>query len=139
MAPDEKKVEAFDQQEHATKSENAPDPFDLDRLKLAQSFVETVGIKRVRTHVPVRKPSDQAAAARRASSRQATARTRLGCWIPFIPPAYGQFVNGYGKLNLGASRHSPSMQTHFLLRLLPAPSLVVFAHLAGQCQRASSI
>jgi hypothetical protein len=59
MAPDEKKVEAFDQQEHETKSENAPDPFDLDRLKLGQSFVETIGVKRVRTRVPVRKPNDQ--------------------------------------------------------------------------------
>jgi hypothetical protein len=59
MGPDEKKVEALDQQENETKSENAPDPFDLDRLKLDQSFIEKAGIKRVRTHVPVRKPSDQ--------------------------------------------------------------------------------
>jgi hypothetical protein len=60
MAQDEKKFEAIEQREHAdTKPESSPDPFDLNRLKLDQSFIETVGIKRVRTHVPVRKPTDQ--------------------------------------------------------------------------------
>jgi hypothetical protein len=37
----------------------APDPFDLDRLRLAQNFNETVGVKKLLTTVPVRKPHKQ--------------------------------------------------------------------------------
>jgi hypothetical protein len=35
------------------------DPFDPANLRLSQSFVETVGVKRLLTTVPVRKPSPQ--------------------------------------------------------------------------------
>ena len=37
----------------------APDPFDLERLALNQSFAETIGVKKLRTHVPVGKPDKQ--------------------------------------------------------------------------------
>jgi hypothetical protein len=36
-----------------------PDPFDLEYLRLDQSFVETAGVKKVRTTVPVHKPKAQ--------------------------------------------------------------------------------
>ena len=35
------------------------DPFNLDNLRLNQSFAETAGVKRLLTTVPVRKPSKQ--------------------------------------------------------------------------------
>lgn len=35
------------------------DPFDLDRLRLTQDFEDTVGVKKLLTVVPVRKPSRQ--------------------------------------------------------------------------------
>ena len=34
----------------------APDPFDLNKLRLDQSFVESAGVKKLLTKVPVRKP-----------------------------------------------------------------------------------
>jgi hypothetical protein len=37
----------------------APDPFDLDKLRLDQSFVESAGVKKLLTTVPVRKPNKQ--------------------------------------------------------------------------------
>src|SRR5262245_18203993 len=37
----------------------APDPFDLTSLRLDQSFVETAGIKKLLTTVPVGKPNPQ--------------------------------------------------------------------------------
>src|SRR5262249_27720641 len=37
----------------------APDPFDPANLRLSQSFVETAGVKKLLTTVPVRKPSAQ--------------------------------------------------------------------------------
>jgi len=37
----------------------APDPFDLANLRLKQNFAETVGVKKLTTTVPVRKPSQQ--------------------------------------------------------------------------------
>jgi hypothetical protein len=37
----------------------APDPFDLARLRLNPSFLETAGVKKLLTTVPVRKPSPQ--------------------------------------------------------------------------------
>jgi hypothetical protein len=36
-----------------------PDPFDPANLRLSQSFVETAGVKKLLTTVPVRKPSAQ--------------------------------------------------------------------------------
>jgi hypothetical protein len=38
---------------------SAPDPFDLDSLTLSQDFVESAGVKRLLTTVPVRKPNPQ--------------------------------------------------------------------------------
>ena len=39
---------------------NAPlDPFDPQNLRLSQSFTETVGVKKLLTTVPVRKPGPQ--------------------------------------------------------------------------------
>lgn len=37
----------------------ASDPFDLTNLRLDQSFVESAGVKRLLTTVPVRKPNPQ--------------------------------------------------------------------------------
>jgi hypothetical protein len=42
----------------ATKPE-IPNPFDLAKLRLNPSFTETVGVRKLRTTVPVRKPSPQ--------------------------------------------------------------------------------
>jgi hypothetical protein len=36
-----------------------PDPFDLDQLVLDQSFTETVGVRKLLTTVPARKPNPQ--------------------------------------------------------------------------------
>jgi hypothetical protein len=36
-----------------------PDPFDPANLRLSQSFVETAGVKKLLTTIPVRKPSPQ--------------------------------------------------------------------------------
>jgi hypothetical protein len=36
-----------------------PDPFNLDSLRLSQDFIETVGVKKLRTTVPVRRPHKQ--------------------------------------------------------------------------------
>ena len=45
--------------ESSGKGTGAPDPFDLDNLRLSQSFVEAAGVKKLLTTVPVRKPSPQ--------------------------------------------------------------------------------
>jgi hypothetical protein len=37
----------------------APDPFDLDNLRVDQSFIESCGVKKLLTTIPVRKPSPQ--------------------------------------------------------------------------------
>ena len=37
----------------------APDPFDLNKLRLDQSFVESAGVKKLLTKVPVQKPDPQ--------------------------------------------------------------------------------
>jgi hypothetical protein len=37
----------------------AADPFSPENLKLSQSFIETAGVKKLTTTVPVRKPSAQ--------------------------------------------------------------------------------
>jgi hypothetical protein len=43
-----------------TKPSNAaPDPFDVTNLRLDQSFVESAGVKKLLTTVPVRKPRKQ--------------------------------------------------------------------------------
>jgi hypothetical protein len=36
-----------------------PDPFDPANLRLSQSFTETVGVKKLLTTIPVRKPGPQ--------------------------------------------------------------------------------
>jgi hypothetical protein len=36
-----------------------PDPFDLNNLRLSQNFVDTAGVKKLLTTVPVRKPNQQ--------------------------------------------------------------------------------
>ena len=41
------------------KLQTAPDPFDPENLRLDQSFVETSGVKKLLTTVPVRKPNNQ--------------------------------------------------------------------------------
>jgi hypothetical protein len=41
------------------KTNSAPDPFDPASLRLDQSFAETVGVKKLLTTVPVRKPNRQ--------------------------------------------------------------------------------
>jgi hypothetical protein len=38
---------------------SAPDPFDVSKLRLDQSFVESAGVKKLLTTVPVRKPYKQ--------------------------------------------------------------------------------
>jgi hypothetical protein len=42
-----------------TPSGTSPDPFDPANLRLSQSFVETAGVKKLLTTVPVRKPGPQ--------------------------------------------------------------------------------
>src|SRR6476660_762352 len=42
-----------------TKLQVLPDPFDPENLRLDQSFVETSGVKKLLTTVPVRKPNNQ--------------------------------------------------------------------------------
>ena len=37
----------------------APDPFDLDALRLSQDFAATVGVKKALTTIPVRRPDRQ--------------------------------------------------------------------------------
>jgi hypothetical protein len=37
----------------------APDPFDVNALRLDQSFVETAGVKKLLTTIPVRRPNPQ--------------------------------------------------------------------------------
>jgi hypothetical protein len=44
---------------NVTKLSVVPDPFDPSNLRLDQSFVETSGVKKLLTTVPVRKPSNQ--------------------------------------------------------------------------------
>jgi len=43
----------------AAKPESAPDPFDLDGLRLDQSFVETAGVRKLLNTVHVGKPNPQ--------------------------------------------------------------------------------
>jgi hypothetical protein len=40
-------------------TESAPDPFDLDALRLPQDFTEGLGVKKLLTTIPVRKPHPQ--------------------------------------------------------------------------------
>jgi hypothetical protein len=41
----------------AAKPAAAPDPFDVEALRLPQAFIETAGVKKLLTTVPVRKPN----------------------------------------------------------------------------------
>ena len=43
----------------ATPSTAAPDPFDIASLRLNPSFLETAGVKKLLTTVPVKRPSPQ--------------------------------------------------------------------------------
>ena len=45
--------------DNVTKLQVLPDPFDPENLRLDQSFVETSGVKKLLTTVPVRKPNNQ--------------------------------------------------------------------------------
>lgn len=44
---------------NVTKLPTPPDPFDLDNLRLDQSFTSTSGVKKLLTIIPVRKPHKQ--------------------------------------------------------------------------------
>jgi|SRR5271166_729825 len=46
-------------EETVISNEAAPDPFDMASLRLDQSFVETAGVKKLLTTVPIGKPSPQ--------------------------------------------------------------------------------
>jgi hypothetical protein len=48
-----------DMQPPTEQQASTPDPFDPTNLRLSQSFVETAGVKKLLTTVPVRKPSPQ--------------------------------------------------------------------------------
>lgn len=50
-------VSALDQP--AESEAQAPDPFDLSNLRLSQAFIKTMGVKKVLTTVPVKKPNPQ--------------------------------------------------------------------------------
>ena len=48
-----------DMQPTTEQQASTPDPFDPTNLRLSQSFVETAGVKKLLTTIPVRKPSAQ--------------------------------------------------------------------------------
>jgi len=48
-----------DMQPTTEQQASTPDPFDPTNLRLSQSFVETAGVKKLLTTIPVRKPSRQ--------------------------------------------------------------------------------
>jgi hypothetical protein len=48
-----------DMQRTTEQQASTPDPFNPTNLRLSQSFVETAGVKKLLTTVPVRKPSPQ--------------------------------------------------------------------------------
>ena len=54
-----KLLETTPVEETETPSTAAPDPFDLASLRLNPSFIETAGVKKLLTTVPVKKPSPQ--------------------------------------------------------------------------------
>jgi hypothetical protein len=43
----------------AVGQEPPPDPFDLDNLRLSQNFIDSAGVKKLLTTVPVHKPNHQ--------------------------------------------------------------------------------
>ena len=52
------KLEAIDPAIN-TENTGAADPFDLDNLRLSQSFTETAGVRKLLKTVPVHKPNPQ--------------------------------------------------------------------------------
>jgi len=48
-----------DMQPTTEQQASTPDPFDPTNLRLSQSFVETAGVKKLLTTIPVRKPNPQ--------------------------------------------------------------------------------
>jgi hypothetical protein len=54
-----KKLVVDKQHVDSIKAAKAPNPFDLDRLALPQSFAEAIGVRELLTHVPVGKPGNQ--------------------------------------------------------------------------------
>jgi hypothetical protein len=42
-----------------TPAKEPPDPFDLESLRLSQDFIESAGVKKLVTEIPIRKPSPQ--------------------------------------------------------------------------------
>ena len=53
------KLSAVEQVEATASTPIPDDPFDLSKLRLTQDFVETGGVKKLLTTVPVRKPAPQ--------------------------------------------------------------------------------
>src|SRR3989442_780938 len=41
------------------RAKDVPDPFNLDSLRLSQDFIDSAGVKKLLTEVPVRKPNPQ--------------------------------------------------------------------------------
>jgi hypothetical protein len=56
---EENMVDESDAQPGESATAPAEDPFDLTKLRLNQSFVESAGVKKLLTTVPVRKPNPQ--------------------------------------------------------------------------------
>jgi hypothetical protein len=58
--PNKKPLEPVDPNAQPTRPvEPKPDPYDLKRLRLDQSFIETAGVKKLLTTVPVGRPNPQ--------------------------------------------------------------------------------
>jgi hypothetical protein len=53
------KLQSVDSIVNPDHQEPIPDPYDLNNLRLTQSFVERAGVKKLLTTVPVRKPGPQ--------------------------------------------------------------------------------
>ncbi len=53
------KVQIVDTAPQTETPANKPDLFDLKNLQLDQSFAETIGVKKLLTTIPARKPNDQ--------------------------------------------------------------------------------
>jgi len=52
-------LQPVDPAANPSSTEGTPDPFDLNNLRLSQSFVETAGVKKLLRTVPVHKPNPQ--------------------------------------------------------------------------------
>jgi hypothetical protein len=52
-------LEGFHHMPNVEKLQSVPDPFALENLRIGQNFADTVGVKKLITTVPVRKPNKQ--------------------------------------------------------------------------------